>query len=269
MADEPIQPIIESSQAPTATAEVSSGTGTAVEPAPQTAAPVEAPASTAPTRPAEVAPAPSPEPAAPAEPAQPAEPAKPLSPLAQAAAELPKEEPKPEPEAPSEPVNYEFKLPEGVPVNQEALAAFTGMLAEHKLPAEHGQKLIDLHLAEIDRLRQQMAEHQQQVFDQTRETWRQQFEQDPELGGNRRQTTINTAVGFLRHFASDDAHFNRLIQAGEVTGWNDHPDFIRLLANAAKGLATLYREPSPIVPMSPAPQNTSRYSRRYGASGAR
>jgi hypothetical protein len=36
------------------------------------------------------------------------------------------------------------------------------------------------------------------------------------------------------------------------------------MANAAKGLASLYREPAPVVPLAPAPQaGGPRYSRRY------
>jgi hypothetical protein len=264
MADEPLIPTPESSAVAPAAAV------TTAEPAPTvaaSAAPAPAPAE------------PTPEPAdagaaAPAAPAVEAPAAPPvLSPLAQAAAELPKDEPKPaEPEKAAEPVaepaaeplTYEFTLPEGVQVDQEAMTAFTGFLGEHKLPAEQGQRLIDLHIAEIARVQAQAAEHQQATFDRTREDWREQFRNDPEMGGNRQQTTINAALGFMRHYASDDAHFQQLIQAGEVTGWNDHPAFIRLMANAAKGLASLYREPAPVVAMTAAPQaGGPRYSRRY------
>jgi hypothetical protein len=72
----------------------------------------------------------------------------------------------------------------------------------------------------------------------------------------------------LRHYAVDDAHFKRLIETGEAMGWNNNPDFIILLANADKGLATLYREPAAVVPMSntPVAQSQSRYARRYGNS---
>ncbi len=128
---------------------------------------------------------------------------------------------------------------------------------------------VDLHIAELSRQAEELAQHQRSVFDRTREEWREQFKKDPELGGNRQQTTINAALGFMRHYASNESHFNRLIEAGEVTGWNDHPDFIRLMANAAQGLASLYREPAPVVPMSPAAPPQDRYTRRYGGTGPR
>jgi hypothetical protein len=235
---------------------------------PQTSPPAGVEGAAPPEAPAAGSPSPLPEPATGTAPEAPATEA-PKSAIAEAAAAL-AEQPKPTetpPEAPEAPV-YDFKLPDGVEVDGDAMGNFTGILGEAKVAPEAGQRLLDLYLADRARVEQQYAERQQTIFDETRSGWRSEFNNDPEYGGNRAQTTINTVVGFLRHYAKDDAHFQALIQAGEVTGWNDNPQFIRLIANAAKGLATLYREPAAVVPMSntPVAQSQSRYARRYGNS---
>ncbi len=258
MADEPLIP---TSQVPAAEALG----GNVIEPAPQpqpTAAPVEKPAEAvgdveagAPAQPVEAPSAP-----------EPVEPPKSL--LALAAAELEKT-PEPIVEPPVEPLKYEFTFPDGVQADAQAMEPFIGFLTEHNLAPEQGQRLIDLHLAEIERAKAQLTKHQIDVFHSTREAWRNEVIKDPELGGNRIQTTINGALGFMRHYASNADHYTRLIQKGEVTGWNDDPDFIRLMWNASQGLASLYREPAPVVPMKPAVQPQARYSRRYGTTDSR
>ncbi len=185
---------------------------------------------------------------------------------------LPKDKrPKAKP-APGEEPSDMFTDPRQVTIEGytgQAMEPFIGFLTEHNLAPEQGQRLIDLHLAEIERAKAQLTKHQIDVFHSTREAWRNEVIKDPELGGNRIQTTINGALGFMRHYASNADHYTRLIQKGEVTGWNDDPDFIRLMWNASQGLASLYREPAPVVPMKPAVQPQARYSRRYGTTDSR
>lgn len=197
--------------------------------------------------------------------------AKPTSLLGEAVAASDKQ---PEPEKPTEappeatPASqYEpFTLPEGFSATPDQMAAYTGLLSEANVSQEIGQKLIDLHIAEISRLREAEQQRQRDVFNEMRTGWRDEFERDPQIGGNRRQTTLNSVVGFLRHYASDADHLQRVMQVAEFTGWGDNPDMIKLFANAAKGLAQQYREGAPVRAERPAPMATPRYRQRYAAS---
>lgn len=262
MADEPVQPTPEpvpNTGSPPAPVVPSADATVPVGEGPESrsdAAPSEAPAQPTPTEPLAETPV---EPAPPVETKPTDVPEAKPSVLSEAVAAQPEEPP----EAP----HYEpFTMPEGFRVSDESLAPFIGFLGEAKLSQEQGQRLMDLHAAEIQRLQEQMAESQQRTFDTMREGWREQFEKDPDLGGNRRQTTINSVVGLIRHFASDADHLRRTLQVLDYTGAGDHPDVIRLLANAAKGMAPQYREGVPVSAGRPAPQQTSRYRQRYAAS---
>lgn len=177
-------------------------------------------------------------------------------------------EPKPvEPEAAPESIHYEpFTFPEGFQVSEERLAPFTAALGEMRATQEQGQKLADLYASEVERVRGEMIEYQQTVFDETQNGWIEQFKQDPELGGNLRQTTINSVLGLLQHYSKDAKTFRAVREALVFTGAGNHPEVIRVLARAAKDLQKNYREGTVVRAGQPAPQPQSRIANRYRAS---
>lgn len=217
---------------------------------------------------AEAAAEPEAKPAEPSKPAAETEAPKPAaSLLSEALAAEGQKEPEAQPEGEAaQPPSYEFQFPDGYAASEERMAPFAAFLGEAGLNQEQGQRLIDMHIAEQQHLRDRLMEEQHALFNKTREGWRQEFEEDPELGGNRRQTTINSVVGFLRHFATDADHLRRVMDVWDFTGAGDHPDVIRLLANAARGMSQQYKEGAPVGAGQPAPQPESRYRRRYNAS---
>ena len=78
-------------------------------------------------------------------------------------------------EAPVVPEKYEFKLPEGLPVDQDRLTAFEAMAKEAKLPLEVAQKMIDFAAAGAA----QAAEAQKAQVAQ----WLKDVQADAEMGG--------------------------------------------------------------------------------------
>lgn len=246
--------------------------------------------------PAVVAPAPAPEPVAPVDapvvaepapvaPAAPvAEPEKPAEPLLAAEPEKPAE-----PEAPAEPPpapTYEpFKLPEGAIADTEAMSEFTELLGKNNLTQEIGQNLMDLYAKQQTRLHEALAEQQRKVFDDTQKSWVEQFENDPEMGRNRRDTTLNaarTAIGWAfgiglpgkqlspAQQATAEAQRNEFWQAMTYTGFGNHPASVRAWLQVHKILAPYLTErPAPPAALPPQRVSGNAADRRYGNGGTR
>lgn len=160
------------------------------------------------------------------------------------AEEVPAEAP-----APLEPIKYEaFTLPEGATPTEE-LTKFQELAGAAQVPQETAQQLLDMHIAEIQRLREHEASEQQRVWSETRRNWRNEIMADEELGGAGFETNRATAGRMLDLFVPENrrAAFNQALIA---TGMTDHPEFFRFLVNVARK----FDEPSPApIPRNPPP----------------
>lgn len=139
--------------------------------------------------------------------------------------------------------SYDFKLPENFEAVPEQIQAYTGILQESGIPPEIGQKLLDLHAAQIERYAADTLTRQHQVFADTRKGWQEQIKGDPELGGAGFET-VAKAVARARDAlvpADHQAEFNDMLR---VTGVGDHPAFWRMLRQASRFLD----EPPPPPP---------------------
>lgn len=209
-------------------------------------------------RPAEpAAPEPAPatgpgaEPAVPAEEgekpaeAKPDDAAKPVDP----AIEAKHAEPIPEPAAP-EPLVYEPPtVPEGVQLDTERIRAFDEIIAPHRLAPEARQQLVDMHIAEVQRLGEQMRADQHRTFGETRRAWRDQVLADEQIGGAGHQTALAACFRMIDLFVPETqrAEFDQMLLA---TGAGDHPAMLRLLHN----LARKFDAPTtPAAPANPSP----------------
>jgi hypothetical protein len=263
---------------------------------PNTLTPVPAAAAEAPApQPAatEVTPAPAPvaveQPTNTTPTSAPAEPAKPETVLGEALKEEPKtdsttqptsevkpteaksEEVKPQEgqsEEPAPPPTYDpFALPEGMSLDTERVNKFTDILGEfekdskvdHALMQAFGQKAVDLYVEEATRLTQDITKYYQDAWNKQKAEWKDAFMTDIEIGGNRFQTTVDSARNFIRtHGGTPDqqTEFRALM---ETSGLGNHPAMIRLLANAGKAL----EEGKPLASVKPVPQQKSRIDTLY------
>jgi hypothetical protein len=169
---------------------------------------------------------------------------------------------------PPPPRTYEpFKAPEGVTFDEKQIKQLTDIVGVHQLPQEAAQQLIDLYVSETNRFREEVARHQVEVWNRTKEQWINDVKSDPELGGNRMETVLGNAKHFIENLAGTKEQFNQLMTALDMTGMGNHPALIRLFANAYER----YREPSP-VPANPGPPLTKQgrdwYSKVDGSSAA-
>jgi len=167
-------------------------------------------------------------------------------------------------EAPPAVTWTDFTLPEGVKLEDAPLNTFKEILGGELPPQERGQRLIDMHLAEIQRRDQALMEHQVKVWNDTQIQWKDAVKADPELGGNRFNTTIQTCISAVNRFGGNAQQRAELLQALDFTGAGNNPAIIRLINNMASRLS----EGSPVTQSAAPKPPQTREQKRYNASGA-
>lgn len=159
---------------------------------------------------------------------------------------------------------YELKLPDDVTLDDARLGEFTKELAEFetltKAPHEEmqklGQKLVDRYVAEV----QNTIKGYQDAWVQRNNDWLKSFENDPEIGGNRKETTKTAALEFISTHGGTPEQQQEFRQLMDMTGAGNHPAMIRMFAKAM----TSMKEGGPIPASKPAPDARSKVATRYG-----
>lgn len=170
---------------------------------------------------------------------------------------------------PAQPVYEAFKLPEGITIADDKLGDFTKMLGELELGSkydhakiqEFGQKLLDRHLAETKDTVARLQEAYQTAFDKQGNDWKEAFQKDPEIGGNRQETTVNAALEFIRRHGGTEAQQTEFRNLMETTKVGNHPAMIRMLAKANMAMS----EGKPLAAQAPSPAAKSRVQAMYGS----
>jgi hypothetical protein len=262
----------------------------AAPPVPAAPAASAAPAPAAPTQPvATPAPAPAVEPAKPAaepvvaevkpptvlgveppKPAEvkPAEPPKPAEGEKKPEAVETKDKDGPSEKAPP-PVYEAWKFPENTTVKPEIISEFNGLLGEFEgtTKADHaamqalGQKLVDFHAARINDMNKAIVTAIQDQHKQMTKEYYDAFAADPEIGGNRMDTTVEAARRFINDYGGSVSQQAELRDLMNKTGLGNHPALIRLMANA--GLAR--REGRQLAAVKPAGTPKSKTATLYGS----
>lgn len=172
-----------------------------------------------------------------------------------------KEPPKVEPEAPkveaqntegdqsvepAPPPTYEpFVVPEGVKLDDTRVKDFTGLLAEleqsgkadHTAVQAFGQKAVDFHINEIKKAVTDVQKFYQTSFENQKNAWRDQTQKDPEIGGNRFDTSVKAALTFIRTHGGTQEQQTEFKNLMETSGLGNHPAMIRLLAKAGAAMS--------------------------------
>lgn len=142
------------------------------------------------------------------------------------------DEPKPAdpatPAEPDKPIEYaDFKLPEGVEVSAEALAAFKEAAAGAKLSQEQAQSFIDMHQKAIDAASTKPYE----MWRDTQKQWQDTIKADPEFGGAKLETeTLPAVARAIKQFSPNADAEKALRQAFSFTGAGNNPEVIRFIA---------------------------------------
>lgn len=173
-------------------------------------------------------------------------------------------------EPPAPPTFAALKLPENVKVDEAVMAKVdtvfgkleTTSKADHALVEAVRQELADYHIAEIQRVANDIAKHQVDVWNRLREQRVNELKSDPQLGGNRIETTLGNAKYALESmFGLSKTEVSELIAVADAGGVSDHRLFVKLLHNAFEK----YGEPHPVPsnPMPMAPKGRERGQRGW------
>lgn len=126
------------------------------------------------------------------------------------------------------PEQYEaFNYPEGYSMDEQATEVFNDAARAANLTQEQAQQLVDF---DAQRFADAVAT-QQQAWEDTRTSWKQEIEKDADLGGARYEQTQTNMAKVL-----DSLGTPALRDFLNESGLGDHPEMVRLLAKAGAAL---------------------------------
>lgn len=122
----------------------------------------------------------------------------------------------------------DFKLPEGVQPDKEALTSFQAVAKELNLSQEQAQKLVDLQAAQSLKL----AKGIQTQWEQTQQTWIKEARDDKEIGGQKFEANLAIAAKALDAFGTP-----ALRQMLNATGVGDHVELLRFAHKVGQAIS--------------------------------
>ena len=136
-------------------------------------------------------------------------------------------------EAAPEPVHLEpFTVPEGMALDEKALGEFSGLMSDPDLsPQERGQKLLDMYAGQVKSIADDYAQRQVDVWRAQNDTWKDDLRRDPDLGGNRINTTLGIAKSVIEEYGGSKEQQAELLQHIDINGMGNFAGFVRLLHN--------------------------------------
>lgn len=160
----------------------------------------------------------------------------PATPPAAPKAEPPPAAPPAKPEAKEEtllgaakivPEKYELKMPEGSPLDKEALARVESYAKANKLSNEEAQKLLEVENTAV----KTYAEKQQTQLETLKNTWAEESKNDKEFGGQAFPQNVELSRRVVEKFGSP-----AFKTALNETGLGNHPELIRMLSRIGKAI---------------------------------
>ena len=129
---------------------------------------------------------------------------------------------------PRAPEKYEFKAPEGMTLDPQAIAEFEPIARDLNLSNEQAQKLVELHTKRM----QDSAQLQTQVAAKQIEAWIGEIKADKEIGGTNFDSSVRHAQAAAKKFGSPE-----FLAALDATGMGSHPELVRGFARIGKAMA--------------------------------
>lgn len=162
-----------------------------------------------------------------------------------------------------------FTFPEGIQVDATRVGEFTNLLAEletsgkatHEAVQAFGQKAVEFHVNEMKNTVEKLTDYYQKAWDKQKTDWKEAFLKDPDIGGNRFQTTIDSALTFIRTHGGNEDQQKEFRMLMDSSGLGNHPAVIRLLANAGQAMS----EGRPLAAPRPISQPKSKTQTMYGS----
>ncbi|MCY1396709.1 hypothetical protein D9M71_116910 [compost metagenome] len=122
----------------------------------------------------------------------------------------------------------DFTLPEGFEMDGAVLDEFKGIAKDLGISQEAAQKLVDLQ----SKLATQQAAQAQEVMVQQRQQWADAVRADPEIGGDKYDASVATAVKVVQ-FINDP----QLTQLLNDSGLGNHPSLVKAFVKIGKSMS--------------------------------
>lgn len=155
---------------------------------------------------------------------------------------------------PPAPITYEaFKLPDGVRLDDKELQKFSEFAGKAQIPQDVAQGLVDLYVAERQNDVTQARAEQRRVWDAMNDTWKTELRNDPELGGNRLETSLSLAKAVVEEYlpANEVGEYFAHLRNNGMGNYKLH---VKLLHNIGKALNVFEDGIVPANPQAPKPQ---------------
>jgi hypothetical protein len=164
----------------------------------------------------------------------------------------------PAPVEPAPPPVYEpYKVAEAIKLDDGRVGAFNTILgefeaatkADHAQTQAFGQRLVDFYAEEVARIGDQALKYQREVWNRLNETRINELKADPQLGGNRIETTLGNAKYAIEEFGGlTRAEQAEMLAVWDNGGVSNHRLTVKFLAN----LYSRFMPPQPVTPNNPA-----------------
>lgn len=176
------------------------------------------------------------------------------------------------------PIYESFELPEGITISEEQVQDFNKLLGEFEVSTKadrsevqkFGQNLINKHISEVQQVSTRLQEQYQNAWEKQKSEWYTQFENDAEMGGNRKDTTKNLVLNAIKNYGGSEEQQSEFRELMTHTGIGNAPPLIRTIANLAKEISSLkarYEGESSVKQLAATkPESTirSKIETRYG-----
>lgn len=152
---------------------------------------------------------------------------------------------------PPAPIKYEaFKLPDNVKLDDKELGKFQEVAGKAQIPQDVAQNLLDLYIAERQQDVVSARAEQRRVWDQLNDTWKTELRNDPELGGNRLETTLSLAKAVVEEYLPA-AEVGEYMAHMRNNGMGNYKLHVKLLHNIGKALNVFEDGIVPARPQAP------------------
>lgn len=134
----------------------------------------------------------------------------------------------PAPDAPVVPEAYELTAPEGMTIDADLLTEATPIFKELGLSNEAASKVLPLAQSLIAKTQDATVQQFIEQGNQQRKAWLDEAKADPEIGGNKWDTTLHTAGRGLDALGYGEGSALRTLL--NETGLGNHPEMIKAMA---------------------------------------
>jgi len=121
----------------------------------------------------------------------------------------------------------DFVMPEGVELDETALANADPLFKELGLTQEKAQKVIDLYAKQV----QAGSQAQIEAFNQLKNDWREQSKNDKEFGGDKFDENVKVGQLAITKYGTPE-----LKQVLEDHGLGNHPEMVRFMVHVGRTL---------------------------------